>query len=118
MDVTGNLEAKGFTCSAPEKGQNYYDRLCENEGISVLIYGRELFSVDLIDVSAFDENAVNLLSFIATIPFVENQDLQTEAKTWVENNIKSQEATTIIDNVTFSIYSNGQVVTLEIGELK
>lgn len=118
VDVTGNLEAKGFTCSEVQQGQSYYIRDCKKDGMTVSVYGRDLFSVDFIEAVTFDGNAADFLGFIATIPFVDDSDLQTQARAWVESNVTNPEATTVINEITFSILSNAQVVTLEIGELK
>jgi hypothetical protein len=118
VDVTGNLEEKGFTCSEVEEQQGYYVRDCEKNRMFVTVYGREVLSVDFIDAITLEGNGADFLAFIATIPFVENSELQQQARSWVEENSGSKETSTTINGVYFLLQSQSDTARLQIGELK
>ena len=129
-DVTVNLEQRGFTCGSPEHGELYYLRTCTQDSIDyslyVEIYGREPFSVDMIDSSALQfanpttEFAAEFLGFMATMPY--DGAVQQEARNWVETTVPLLKGQGDIREKTFSgvtyrLFGIPTAYTLEMGDL-
>lgn len=127
-DVTINLENKGLVCAEVKQSQNYYVRTCEktagDNSIFVEIYGRQLLSVDFISATVIQAGAVNnelsmeFLGFVATIPFVDDDNSQEKAKAWVIENVQNPASNTTINGILFEIEGLENAVTLNIGEIK
>lgn len=133
-DVTINLEKRfGMECSETIEGDGYYSHSCRKGSdaaeIFVTVYGRGIVSVDFITASVSQFNApdpllsADILKFVATIPFVEDDALQKESAVWVEAGTPTfsadyQEIETDINNIHFKLRGTSANVTLEIGELK
>jgi hypothetical protein len=114
IDVTLNLEDRDFTCSEPERGDLYFTRFCRLEEplytFEVGVYGRELFTVDLIEAIALqftsapsDDIAAPFLGFVATMPYDGSSPL--DARTWVEENI-------------YALTEAGNELTAEFGDVQ
>ena len=130
-DVTVNLEERDFTCSEVEQGQIYYTRTCKREeenivSMIVVIYGSELFTVDLIETTVFQfvnpltEMAAPLLGFMATMPYT--NAVPEDARAWVETELKIYKDLTDVTNdfagVPYHLYGPLTAITLEMGDLK
>ena len=129
-DVTVNLEQRGFTCGTVEQGQLYYVRTCTNDtaaySLSVDIYGREAFSIDLIESSVLQfanpdkEFAASFLGFMATMPY--DGAVQEEARTWVETTLPTLAGQgdireEVFAGVKYRLYGIPTAFTLEMGDL-
>jgi hypothetical protein len=129
-DVTLNLEDRGFSCGSVEKNQLYYVRTCKRDAsefsFRVDIYGRELFSVDMIESVAVQfritgvQLATPFLAFMATMPY--DGALQQEARTWVETVLPTLKGEgdvreKVFAGVTYRLYGPPTAITLEMGNL-
>jgi hypothetical protein len=94
VDVTVNLEQRGFTCTSVDKGVVYYERTCKREEPSIYLFyvvvsGREPFIVDFIETSVLQftnpdvKIASPLMGFMATMPY--DGATPEDARAWVEN---------------------------------
>lgn len=129
-DVTVNLEQRGFTCSSADQGALYFTWTCNwQEGqadATVLIYGRTLQTVDLVDSTVMQSGSptedipLQILGFIATLPF-DNAD-PANARAWVENEFPKLRGIgdaheTQFGGVKFRLYGIPTARTLELGDL-
>ena len=129
-DVTVNLEQRGFTCGSVEQGQLYYVRTCKEDTVDyslrVDIYGREAFSIDLIEsavlqfVNPDNEFAASFLGFMATMPY--DGAIQQEARDWVETTLPTLKGQgdvreIVFAGVNFRLYGIPTAITLEMGDL-
>jgi len=127
-DVTVNLENQGMECGGVEKLQLYYVRTCTKSNSSVLlrvdVYGRQAFSVDLIEASAiqFDSASNSLaedfLGFVSTMPY--DGAMPAEARAWIETSLplsSVEGVKTTFAGVRFALYGSPEATTLEIGDM-
>jgi len=129
-DVIVNLEQHGMTCTSPEQGDLYIVRTCKKEtavySFIVDVYGRELFSVDLIESTVLqysnptNEIAMPFLGFMATMPY--DGAVQDEARKWVEDTIpmlkgQGDVRETNFAGVKYRLYGIPTAITLEMGDL-
>lgn len=129
-DVTVNLEQRGFTCGNVEQGHLYYTRTCTKDTVDyslrVDIYGREAFSIDLIESSALQFTnpdkafAASFLGFIATMPY--DGAVQEEARNWVETTLpalggQGDVREKVFAGVNYRLYGISTAFTLEMGDL-
>jgi hypothetical protein len=129
-DVTVNLEQRGFICNSAEEGQLYYLRTCNKDtsdySLHVEIYGRELFSVDLIDSTVLqfgtpdNEFTASFLGFMATMPY--DGATQEEARDWVETTLPTLQGEgdvreKVFAGVNYRLFGLPTAITLEMGDL-
>jgi len=129
-DVTVNLEQRGFSCGTVEQGQLYYTRTCTKDSVDyslrVDIYGREAFSIDLIESSALQftnpdkDFAASFLGFMATMPY--DGAVQEEARNWVEATLpalggQGDVREKVFAGVNYRLYGIPTAFTLEMGDL-
>ena len=130
VDVTLNLEQRGFTCTAPKKVV-YYERTCKREEAGIYLFnvdigGRELFIVDFIDTTVLqfttpsNEIAAALIGFVATMPY-ENATPE-DARTWVENTIPTLSGEPgggkemVFAGLRYLLYGPPTALTLQMGD--
>lgn len=129
-DVTVNLKQRGFTCGSVEQGQLYYVRTCEKDtadySLRVDTYGREAFTIDLIESSVLQftnpdkEFAASFLGFMATMPY--DGAVQQEARDWVESTLptltgQGDVREKVFAGVHYRLYGIPTAYTLEMGDL-
>jgi hypothetical protein len=132
VNVTVGLEGQKFTCTAVKKVGAYYERTCLKglpsvNLIRVVISGREISIVDLIEISVLqNENPENktaqeVLSFIATMPY-DGADPE-KANAWVESTIPAVSGKpggtqeTVFGDVKYVLQGSVTSLSLEMGEL-
>jgi len=125
VDVTVSLEQRRLACNT-DQGELYYTRTCKKEeagaSVIVVVYGRELFTVDLIETTVFQpidpgtDLAASFLGFIATMPY--DGATPEEARAWVESNVSAGiEAETTFAGARYRLSGPPSAITLEIGNL-
>ena len=129
-NVAVNLQQRGFTCDPLEQVQIYYDTTCRKDSVDsslrVDIYGREAFTVDLIESSVLQfanpdkEFATSFLGFMATMPY--DGAVQEEARNWVETTLPSLTGQgdvreKIFAGVKYRLSGIPNTFTLEMGDL-
>lgn len=129
--VLAQVEGEGFTCAAPrvDEKQRVIWKCEKTEGdvvYQVLVLSRSESSVDLIDAninqngSVSDEEAIQYLCFIGTLPFDGKQ--QAESCQWIEETLPA--ITEVGDlrpaqfsGVTHLLYGAAEARSLELGSL-
>ncbi len=131
-DITVNLEDRGHTCSAPEFGETYYYRTCEDHTLDlvwydVAIWGRELFTVDYVSATVLqfttspsDELALPFLGYMATLPY--DGAAPEAARVWVETTLPTIAADgdireTVVGGITYSLVGAPSHRILNMGAL-
>lgn len=120
IDVTGNLENRGFECKGPTKLQTLSSWDCTNRTgeINVSVLGRDATHVRTIDATVFfftgtpsDESAAAFLGFLATVPY--DDATPAEARAWVETNIANG-AETVFGSAKSVVYGPPAARSLQI----
>jgi hypothetical protein len=129
-DIRLNLEQRGFTCSNAQEVDKVIIWECEkriNDTIMTVSY----FSDRIITVNGIEavilqmgspsqEIAQEFLGFIATLPFIEAEEKQEDARNWVETTIptlSSAEQSATWSGVDFLLTGNNSAIILRIGEM-
>lgn len=131
-DITVNLEDREFDCTkanpVEDEATTHYIWYCDREYASgvqlhVGIFSSTLQTVDQItaDVVADPDSEITkeFLTYLATFPFIDNGEMQENAKVWVIGTLpdvsgKSGDIKdTILDNIKYELYGGAGVRILD-----
>lgn len=124
VDVTSNLEDRGFDCSGPDQGQGIWLWTCTFTApdgsfeYAVDIMGSGTSHIHTVDATVFNYSVLpnadiarDVLGYIATLPYKDAQP--ATARSWVEAHLRSGGETTI-GSAKFALYNRERTVFLEI----